>query len=187
MPLTMQGLGNNKASFRVYIENIPPLERYQNLQITRPMEQGEIKMIADETGNHWRKIFNVYAKLLFDINPRTFSTWQQLRDNYLLQNSGHEALLFSPPEFNEAPSPILHIIMGKSYANKLGLADSAFWLNDCFAINKQKRIIICPYFDYRQLSNARITQLVGLIHSLTGSHPIALRHTDDVSGGKAFI
>lgn len=166
----MIGIGSSNALLHIYIENIPPLPAYQQLKYLKTMQKGEVKMIADETGNHWRKIFNVYAKLVYELNPKHFSSWQQLRDNYLLQAHSEEALLFSAP--TEIDTSKINIIMGKAYANKLGLLESAFWLNNFFAINENKNIIICPYFDYRQLSNIKIIQLVTLIKALMNNNDI---------------
>ena len=172
----MIGLGNKNASLHVYIENIPPLAMYQELTQVKAMKKGDIKMIADLTGNHWRKIFNVFAKLLFELQPQQYPTWQALRDEHLLQANSDQLLLFSPPEQpnNVAnnhqqlkPPNIITIIMGKTYANKLGLAEQALWLNEFFAINKTTNTIVCPYFDYRQLSNIKISQLANLIKKLT--------------------
>lgn len=172
----MIGLGNKNASLHVYIENIPPLAMYQELTQVKAMKKGDIKMIADLTGNHWRKIFNVFAKLLFELQPQHYPSWQTLRDEHLLQENSNQLLLFSPPEQpnNDAnkrqkikPPNIITIIMGKTYADKVGLAEQALWLNECFAINKATNTIICPYFDYRQLSNIKISQLVSLIKKLT--------------------
>ena len=42
-----------------------------------------------------------------------------------------------------------------------------FWLNEHFAISEQHKLIVCPYLDYRQLSNARIEQLIGLVQQLS--------------------
>lgn len=172
----MIGLGNKNASLHVYIENIPPLAMYQELTQVKAMKKGDIKMIADLTGNHWRKIFNVFAKLLFELQPQQYPTWQALRDEHLLQANSDQLLLFSPPVQNNKPtnnqpktkqSNIITIIMGKTYANKLGLAEQALWLNEFFAINKTTNTIVCPYFDYRQLSNIKISQLANLIKKLT--------------------
>lgn len=167
----MIGLGNKNATLQVYIENIPPLEMYQQLAHVKAMNQGEIRMIADLTGNHWRKIFNVFAKLIFELQPQHYPTWQALRDEHLLQANSDQLLLFSPPAQSNANHQIkqpnvITIIMGKTYADKLGAAEQAFWLNDVFAINNETSTIICPYFDYRQLSNLKISQLVALIHNL---------------------
>lgn len=58
----------------------------------------EIADIADETSTHWRKIFNVYAKLLFELSPEKFTCWQDLRDSLLLQAESNHCLLFSAPD-----------------------------------------------------------------------------------------
>ncbi len=76
------GLGDEKAHVRVYIANRPPLSDYLELAECRPMVIGEIARIAQETGNHWRKIFNVYAKLMAEYRSEAMtSTWQAWRDD----------------------------------------------------------------------------------------------------------
>lgn len=188
------GLGNSSASIIFYIKNRPPLDIYQNLNIVKPLMPGEISHICQETGNHWRKIFNVYAKLIFELSPHEFSTWQKLRDELLLQKHSEHCLLFSAPNLttnltanltansasiphqtsdaNTAQAPYftstnprikLHIVLGKGYAEHLNLCSDSIWLSHDFAINHKLGLIICPYFDYRQLSNIKITQLAGLI------------------------
>ncbi len=158
------GLGNSDAHLIFYTKNRPPLSIYQDLSCVKPMVNNEITHICHETGNHWRKIFNVYAKLLFELAPKGFSSWQQLRDNSLLQATSGHCLLFSPPNLSTDKSGRkLHIILGKSYAEQLGFSQHCTWLSKDFAINSELGVIICPYFDYRQLSNIKITQLVGLI------------------------
>lgn len=159
------GLGNPNALLNVHIANIPPLATYEHLQICRPMEEAEITYIVENTGNHWRKIFNIYAKLIFELYPTTFDSWQALREQQLLQKRSDHNLLFSPPSSqNKAQQDKnITIIMGKTYATHLGYADSCDWLSEHFAIHEKERIIICPYFDYRQLSNIKITQLCQLI------------------------
>jgi len=171
------GLGTLDAKIIFYIRNCPPLARYQNLTSVKALVADEITDIARETGNHWRKIFNVYAKLLFEISPEPFTSWQNLRDSVLLQAESNHCLLFSTPDLSEAdfsgtnllsvkPSQKLHIILGKGYAEQLGLCNGCVWLSHDFAINIDLGIIICPYFDYRQLSNKKITQLSRLIQQL---------------------
>jgi hypothetical protein len=162
--MNLIGLGNKQAYLKVYIENRPPLAEYQCLQEVRPLISEEIANVVQQAGNHWRKIFNVYAKLIFAIEPIGFSTWQQLRDSHLLQDNSEQCLLFSPPIFNSVRD--IHIVMGRTYASKLALSDDCYWLTPEFAINEHKQLIICPYFDYRQLSNRKIAQLVQLIRPL---------------------
>ena len=167
------GLGDEKATIIYYIRNRPPLSTYQELSYVMPLQNGDIARICLETGNHWRKIFNVYAKILFELAPANFTTWQHLRDNTLLQKDSCHCLLFSAFKLPETDSTgdkkisKLHIILGKGYAEELGLSDKCTWLSQDFAINEALGIIICPYFDYRQLSNQKITQLVGLIKQLS--------------------
>ena len=82
----------------------------------------------------------------------------------LFQRHSQEALLFSHPELNKNMDNI-HIIAGKTYATALDLPP-LIWLDSYFAINKQHRIIVAPYPDYRQLSNERIARLVVQMSSL---------------------
>ena len=70
------------------------MPHYQRLASMKTITQGEISRIGNETGNHWRKVFNVYAKLMFELVPEGFSSWQALRDEQLLQKNEH-CLLFS--------------------------------------------------------------------------------------------
>ncbi|WP_415895395.1 DUF6942 family protein [Neptuniibacter sp. PT34_22] len=159
------GLGAQGFKIAIYIANRPPIEPYPTLDHLRPLSSGEIKHIADQTGNHWRKIFNVSAKFLFELQSDVeFKTWQVLRDQSLFQAESPIALLFSKPDLTE-PNRI-HIIAGKTYAQALGL-ENLLWLDPYFAIDKDNKVIVCPYLDYRQLSNARISQLVGLVKNLS--------------------
>ena len=157
------GLGDSKARLAVFNANRPPLEFYQNLDFCKAIECHEIKTIADSTGNHWRKIFNCYAKLAFELDPQSFQTWQDLRDEYLLQKNSGYGLFFSPPESNQNQ---IKIVSGKQYWEQLNLNISVQWIDPFFAVCRQNRLIVSPYFDYRQLSNVKITQLVSLIREL---------------------
>ena len=144
------------------------------------MTVGEIADIASETGNHWRKVFNVYAKLMFELAPEQFFNWQALRDEQLLQGNQH-CLLFSAPKITTFDENKIHIVLGKGYAEMLGLVNQCTWLSNDFAINKEQRLIICPYFDYRQLSNIKIKQLCRLIQQLNTCQKRAIEHKVDAS------
>ncbi|WP_276669347.1 DUF6942 family protein [Thalassolituus oleivorans] len=168
------GLGDEKAHVRVYIANRPPLSDYLELAECRPMVIGEIARIAQETGNHWRKIFNVYAKLMAEYRSEAMtSTWQAWRDDVLLQQGSDTALLFSTvPDSNlgdTIPIEAIHLWMGKGFASENGFfaEQGSEWLDAHFAINRRKRWILCPYFDYRQLSNERIQRLAVLMKSFS--------------------
>lgn len=194
-----QGFGASDFSLAIYIENAPPLQRYQNMTAINPLQLGEVKAIASDTSNHWRKIFNVMAKILHPLphlsvdnvreetaNYGRVDTWQEYRDQVLLQSSSRHALIFSGIEWqyssgnnkmsNHSPKEMssvnvcrfnaVHIIAGKTYAKKMNLPFSFVWLDDYFAINKQHKVIISPYLDYRQLSNQRIEYLTNLVRPL---------------------
>lgn len=164
------GLGSANSCIRFYIANRPPLDDYPTLTQLKPLALGEIAHIASNTSNHWRKAFNVLAKLLYDWYRQQGrddlpATWQAYRDLELFQPHSSEALLFSEPDFSVAQ--VTHIVLGKTYAATLELP-SLTWLDTYFAANKEKRLIVSPYPDYRQLSNERIGRLITLVQSTQG-------------------
>lgn len=163
------GLGSHKSIINFYIANRPSIDDYPVMNELRGLAMGELTHIVKHTSNHWRKAFNVYAKLLFDWyrlkNRKDLpDSWQAYRDLELFQPHSHEALLFSPPQLNKQ-SQVIHIIAGKTYAANLNLPP-LIWLDAYFAINQEYRIIVAPYPDYRQLSNKRIARLIELMQSL---------------------
>ncbi len=158
------GLGDREYKLAIYIANRPPLTPYESLNRVKPLEQEEVKLIVEQTGNHWRKIFNLYAKLGFLLDSCQQASWQEYRDNHLLQAGSRQALLFSPPE---PDLDCLHIVAGKQHAVQLGVFADLIWLDEYFAVHKEHRLIVCPYLDYRQLSNTRLDQLLKIVYSLT--------------------
>jgi hypothetical protein len=174
------GFGTDEYQIAVYIANRPPIYEYQQLDQLTPLTTGEIAHIGQHCGNGWRKVFNVYAKLLYALDKEQFNfasfaqTWQNYRDEFLLQPNSKTSLLFSAPQLkpitHNTNLKAAHIIMGKTYAKSLlssGAVDiELIWLNNEFAINCSQRVIVCPYFDYRQLSNIKIERLAELIKEL---------------------
>ncbi|MGF1766454.1 hypothetical protein L4D06_03565 [Enterovibrio makurazakiensis] len=175
-------LGSPNASIIVYVEKAPPLDKLwgdmpQNGSNT-PLSFEEIKAIGEVGGNGWRKVFNVYAKLLHalpensSLRPKGFETWQAYRDNELLQVSSNTRLCFGhhhlqlPTNKHEPRERQIHLIAGKTHANQLGIATECVWLDHEFAKHPTMPLIVCPYFDYRQLSNNKIDVLIGLMQSL---------------------
>lgn len=163
------GLGSHNSAIQFYIANRPPIDDYPIMDNLRGLVMGELAHIVKHTSNHWRKAFNVYAKLLFDWyqlqNRKDLpTTWQAYRDMELFQSHSQEALLFTAPEW-DSNSNTIHIIAGKTYAMHLNLP-SLTWLDAYFAINKERRLIVAPYPDYRQLSNERIARLIELMQLL---------------------
>ena len=176
----VSGFGCNNFNFAVYIGNRPNMNEYSDLDDIRALTRGEINIINSACGNGWRKVFNVYAKVLFALEPTLFpyqkveKTWQHYRDKHLLQKDSKTALLFTTPRLNESKSNVgshcIHIICGKTYAKHL-LNSNQFtaqftWLHEEFAVDKKNRLIVCPYFDYRQLSNSKIEKLAALIKEM---------------------
>lgn len=163
------GLGSTNSSINFYIANRPPIDDYPAMNELRGLAAGELAHIVKHTSNHWRKAFNVYAKLLFDwysLNQRKDmpASWQTYRDTELFQRHSQEALLFTPPQLERNNSTI-HIIAGKTYAASLSLPPLV-WLDAYFVINKEQRLIVAPYPDYRQLSNERIARLIEIMNTL---------------------
>lgn len=174
------GVGDNQFTFAVYIANQPAMPEYASLNAVRAMQNGEINSIGQACGNGWRKVFNVYAKLLYALNTPDFifstlaPTWQGYRDEYLLQADSRTALIFSPPTEHlfvcGLSNSVLHIICGRTYAKQLinngSIGLQLTWIDEEFAIDLTYRVIVCPYFDYRQLSNAKIKRLSAMLSGL---------------------
>lgn len=168
------GFGDNAAVIRVYVEKRPPMAEYASLSGVQPMQAGELELINRACGNGWRKLFNVYAKLLFTLDIKQFAfaqqapSWQQYRDRQLLQAGSQTALLYSTPELTPTEKTV-HIVAGRTYAKTLleaGLPAQLDWLNNEFAIDQHNRLLVCPYFDYRQLNNEKLVYLAQLIKAL---------------------
>lgn len=175
-------IGDPNARLKVYIGNVPTFNWLPTMQkdAVLPLISGEVKAIGDHCGNGWRKVFNVYAKLVFAMGRKhfrfqcNFKSWQEYREGELLQDHSSTLLCFMPPTFdsyknvegiNHQP---LHFIMGRGYAKSLNLPSSVRWLNNEFAIDEQHRLLVCPYFDYRQLSNQKILFLAETIQLTFG-------------------
>lgn len=168
------GFGDKHFNFAVYIANKPAMLEYQHLDKVTALVEGEINVINQACGNGWRKVFNVYAKLLYSLDNNHFSftscapTWQTYRDKHLLQLKSHTALLFSEPTLDKNDD-VLHIICGKGHAKSLinngKLISNLVWLDEEFAVDRENKLVVCPYFDYRQLSNSKIERLADLLLS----------------------
>ena len=173
--MTNIGFGDNDFNFAVYIANRPNMLEYQSLSTVLPLVDGEINAINQSCGNGWRKVFNVYAKLLYALDKEYFdfskneATWQDYRDKYLLQAQSKTALLFSAPQL-EPSKEIVHIICGKGHAKALIINGKLYanlvCLDEGFSIDSKNKLIVCPFFDYRQLSNNKIERLAELLRSL---------------------
>ena len=180
MNTQLVGLGDTQFSVAVYVAKAPPMPFFETLECLETVINEQINTINQHCGNGWRKVFNVYAKVLFSLPSEHYSfakqasTWQQYRDEYLLQKNSKTALLFSAPDISKASNKNqLHIIAGRTHAKDLlqqgKLHAQLDWLDDEFAIDTTNNIIVCPYFDYRQLSNIKIARLSELVAQLKGT------------------
>jgi arsenate reductase-like glutaredoxin family protein len=167
------GFGDVNARFRVYLAAPPAMEAYQQLSGMQPLQAGDIDQIYRHCGNGWRKIFNVYAKLLFALPPTHFdftpsaSSWQQFRDLQLLQAGSGTALCFSAPQFDK--EDVFHLIAGRTLAKHLitqGLEADLHWLSSEFAVDPARKLLVTPFFDYRQLNNEKISVSAKLLQLL---------------------
>ncbi|CAA0091856.1 Uncharacterised protein [BD1-7 clade bacterium] len=156
------GFGNHSATVRVYLPNPPPVNPFNYPEKIRPLSVADQHVIVTESGNHWRKIFVILAKLGLKFRDEG-DDWRAYRASRLLSADGEMAVLFSPPNENFGG---VHIVAGKACAELLGVADNVVWLDRYFAVDKVARLIVCPYLDYRQLSDARLDRLLELVASL---------------------
>lgn len=176
------GFGCIDARLRIYVANPPPLAEFAAFAQVTALVSGQIQHIGNQCGNGWRKVFNVYAKLALALpapwqpNIQDCASWQLWRDRVLLQAGSNTSLLFSPPSLLPPPAasaqaPTLHLIAGRQHARALlasgDLTVPLQWLDDEFAINTTHRLIVCPYLDYRQLSDAKIARLAALTSQLS--------------------
>ena len=186
---TVVGFGVSDAQFQVLLSAPPPMAAFAHLTTLIPLKTGDIAHIGKECGNGWRKIFNVYAKLLFALPTGCFNfstqahSWQQFRDEMLLQTKSNTALLFSPPRLCQSQTSIQLIAgrtLAKSYQNQ-GLALQLHWLTPEFAVDLQHKVLVTPFFDYRQLNNQKIAitaKLVKLlVDDMTAIEPYAIAAT----------
>ena len=161
----MIGIGDKAFELAVFIGSRQPLDKYMALNTLQPVEEGSLADMVVLTGNHWRKIINIYAKLGFGLNSAGYSSWQNYRDSYLLTKHSKQALLFDGyPTTRERKC--INIICGKTYAATLLKGSVLSHYDDDFSINVENRIIVTPYFDYRQLSNLKLDKLIGLVRNL---------------------
>lgn len=177
--LPQGGVGDPQARLRVYVAKAPPMAEFAGLDACLALLPGQIEQIYKHCGNGWRKVFNVYAKLVWALpvpwqpDLQGAHSWQQWRDQMLLQTGSDTALLFGQTGFAASDCGVdtILIIAGRQHARDLlaqgllpdTLTGGLVWLDDEFAVAKQVRLVVCPYLDYRQLSDVKIARLVRLI------------------------
>lgn len=175
VPQNWHGIGDPVARLQVLVAKAPPMLELATATGVQPLLPGQVQHIAAHCGNGWRKVFNVYSKLVLalpsQLQPALAGglSWQQWRDRQLLQSQSDCALLFGEATALLAlqlpPRQQLRLIAGRQHARALLAAGAPLtlqWLDDEFAVDVAQRTLVCPYFDYRQLSDRKIARLVAL-------------------------
>ncbi|WP_203141396.1 DUF6942 family protein [Marinobacter mangrovi] len=112
--------------------------------------------LIDANSNHWRKIVTLLAKIA---SPAA-GDWRAFRDTGLFRQT---ALCFAPELIG---GPTWHWIGGKDNLQRFRtLAHNAEPLADCpeVAVDPDRKLLLTPYPDYRQLSNAVVEQIRGAL------------------------
>ncbi|WP_226662121.1 DUF6942 family protein [Microbulbifer aggregans] len=108
-------------------------------------------MLMDNNSNHWRKIVTLLAKVA---SPT--AEWRGFRDRELFQRT---ALCFAPRLMDISA---WHWIGGKDNLERFnidGLNPVPLQGTPTVAIDSKRQILLTPYPDYRQLSNATVSQI----------------------------
>ncbi|KUJ83691.1 hypothetical protein AWR36_007605 [Microbulbifer flavimaris] len=108
--------------------------------------------LMDANSNHWRKIVTLLAKVA---SPNA-DDWRRFRDEDLF---AHTALCFAPAL---TAGDSWHWIGGQQNLKRFNhLSHNAQPLPDCACVHvdAEKRLLLTPYPDYRQLSNAVVNHI----------------------------
>lgn len=158
----------------LYIANRPPLPQYSDVASLEKLQEGEVSFIIEQTGNHWRKIFSLLAKISYPINGgdlEQIARWQDYRDQVLCTQNGFERIVFGCHHFDEAAlmevseADEIHLISGFTHGEQCRLPlhmsplgpDEKLWVH--------KNLILGPYLDYRQFPNALVERLLDYLKS----------------------
>jgi hypothetical protein len=118
--------------------------------------------LIEDNGNHWRKILTILAKLSCHQND-----WKRYRDEQLLQRDEHicfNNVLSLGSDLGNGSDEQWHLVAGKASWLRLGLDEDEFTaLDEQSKVFYQGRVILIPYPDYRQMPNALIEAVVGLM------------------------
>ncbi len=156
---SVSGFGDNSPLLVVFAPHSPPGIQSDRSGDILPLTAKDLHQLVQAGGNHWRKIFNLYAKLLHGLTPLE-PDWQSCREHRLLRSGSACALVF---EQGWRPEPgQLCVVMGQTYGRSLGWLenDQVLPAEHPFVQHPEQAVIVTPYFDYRQLSNARLASLI---------------------------
>lgn len=150
---SLPALGSAQPKVVLYLDNRPKMDDNQILHIP--------SLIA-ANGNHWRKIFSIFAKLNSDQN------WREYRDQKLLLED--EQIQFATVLQKTAS---IHIFSGKSCWQRFGVTPLELAEGEMQALANKKvfyyrsaeygLMLYTPYFDYRQFPNVLVEQVKQLM------------------------
>jgi hypothetical protein len=150
----------SRSKIILYLPNRPELDEYSSSLVLSALGKGKVQDIIEQTGNHWRKIFSIYAKIAFIENSLGAKNWQEYRDHLLLSKKSQTKICFTK---KLRPADI-HIISGQSHAECFDFDLSQFIdLDSDGKIKYFNNIYLVPYFDYRQLPNELLAKLIDVI------------------------
>ena len=170
------GVGSSSPRIVLHIANRPPVDGFEvfsgDNQINRPLQVSEAASIIQQTGNHWRKVFSILAKISFALFDTSCKTWQEYRDTKLLTEQGFEYLCFSPlkqthSQVSSIKHPIISIVCGFSYAQTQLDFDTlvAHERFEKLKWSEQYSCLVTPYFDWRQLNNEMLDVVINIVGS----------------------
>ena len=137
-------LGTSAPSLVLYLPHRPE-------GLGQLVKAPDARRLMENNSNHWRKIVTLLAKVA---SPH--EEWRSFRDNALFE---HTALCFSP-RLRELPT--WHWIGGKDNVQRFnieGLNAKPLRTAPEVALDPEKQILLTPYPDYRQLSNATVSEI----------------------------
>ncbi|WP_104003068.1 DUF6942 family protein [Marinobacterium lutimaris] len=137
----LQRLGSANPRLCVYIPHLPEA-------LEACAASGDVATLLAHNSNHWRKIVTLSAKIASpDDDWRTFRDQQFFRQVALVFSASIEV------------GACWHWIGGKDNQARFGL-DSADWAplagTDDLFIDAERKLLLTPYPDYRQLSNQKV-------------------------------
>ncbi len=167
--INIDGFGSQTPKVILHIANRPPLDVYAG-DVNRPLQLNEAADIIAQTGNHWRKVFSILAKISFALFDTQCSSWQQYRDTKLLTQDGFEFVSFSSVQASqtwqtERQFSSISMVCGFQYA-ETQLPLNGLVGHQQFAKllwSEPLQCLVTPYFDWRQLNNAMLEVVISII------------------------
>ena len=120
--------------------------------LARLQQRPDATELVAANSNHWRKIVNLLAKMASPVAE----DWRHFRDECLFQNT---ALCFVPAMTDKE---CWHWIGGRDNLQRFaGLQHNACPLAGApgVSVDTERRLLLTPYPDYRQLSNALLEKV----------------------------